>query len=61
MEENRGDGQGPLIPPELIKFLELPWCHTMTIRGLPGTGKTALSLALAMEAVKRGMKPAYLS
>lgn len=45
-EAAQGSTGRPALPPEILRFLEGPALHTMTIRGPPGAGKTTFALEI---------------
>ncbi|MBD3229791.1 MAG: hypothetical protein GF329_16535 [Candidatus Lokiarchaeota archaeon] len=49
------------LPIELNKFLNLPFGFSLLVKGLAGTGKTSLALAILRQAIKTNNIPIYIS
>jgi len=49
------------LPIEIIKFLNAPYGFSLLIKGLAGTGKTSMALAILMESLNSGNIPIYIS
>ena len=49
------------LPEELEKFLKLPFGFSLLVKGLAGTGKTSMALAILRQSIRNNNIPIYIS